>query len=376
MKVLILDNSVATTGAFLSAVAMADTLRTDIKFNFVLPNCSNCHAAATDAGFTSLPFPMVEISRSVFRLVAYVPMLLLNGLRLRWFMAKQHIDLLVANDYYNQLPLMVRILGWRGPIVTIVRLLPDSQMPLLNRLWLKSMQWATSTTLAVSKVVIRQLPVSLEPHLIYFPVGRGIEKAGYIQPVKGDGCRFLYLANYIRGKGQEQALEAFAIVLAQVPTATLKFVGGDMGLDKNQQFRTWLKTRAIALGVDHSVVFSGPTSNVVDEMRGADVVLNFSRAESYSQTCVEAGHLGRPVVATRCGGPEEVIVDGETGYLVALDDIDASSIAMAHLAVNPALRLEMGRKANEFTGSNFGVDQFRVAMRPLFNSLRFKKNSP
>lgn len=369
MNVLVLDNSIATTGAFLSALAMADALRDQVEFTFVLPASSSCHATVSAAGYASLPLPMVEIGRSVNRMLAYFPMLLLNGWRLRRILARHDIDVLVANDYFNQLPLMVRLMGWRRPTVTIVRLLPDSQVRLLNRLWLASMRVAATARIAVSRAVLAQLPSTLDAHLVYFPVGRGIDEARYVPPPSHSGCRFLYLANYIRGKGQEQALEAFALVHAQVPDATLDFVGGDMGLDKNRQYRAELASQAARLGITDRVTFSDSTTDVPATIRAADVVLNFSRAESFSQTCAEAGHLGRPVVATCCGGPEEIIVDGETGYLVAVDDINGAANAMLRLASDSDLRLAFGQQAHLVTGRSFGVLKFREAMLPLMTTV-------
>jgi len=198
-KALVLDNSIATTGAFLSALAMADALRDDLEFSFVLPTNSSCHATAADAGYVSLALPMVEIGRSFGRIFLYLPMLLINGLRLRRILDRHDIAILVANDYFNQLPLLVRLMGWRGPTVTIVRLLPDRQIRVLNRLWLASMRMATTIRIAVSNAVLQQLPASLDAQLVYFPVGRGIDNSQYIPPAPHVGCRFMYLANYIRG---------------------------------------------------------------------------------------------------------------------------------------------------------------------------------
>lgn len=365
MKVLILDNSVATTGACLSALAMAGVLRDDMDFLFVLPTGSACHAAIKGAGNKTLSLPMVEIGRSMSRLAAYLPMLLLNGWRLRRILADHNIDVLLANDYFNQLPLMVRIMGWRGPTVTLVRLLPSSQMPVLNRLWLKSMWLSSTTNIAVSQAVLRQLPAWLEPQLVYFPVGRGIDEAEYVPPSPHAGCRFLFLANFIRGKGQEMALSAFARVLNMSPDATLRIVGGDMGLEKNSRFRRELELEVERLGLAHCVTFAGPTDDVIGEIRSADVLLNFSQSESFSQTCVEAGRLGRPVVATRCGGPEEIILDGETGFLVHQGDTVAAAEAMCILAMNPVLRRDMGIKARLHLSEMLCSDAFRMRMISL-----------
>jgi glycosyltransferase involved in cell wall biosynthesis len=62
-----------------------------------------------------------------------------------------------------------------------------------------------------------------------------------------------------------------------------------------------------------------------------------SLRESFGLTIVEAMVRGVPVVATRCGGPEELIADGETGFLVPVGDTEAMADRIAVLLENGAL---------------------------------------
>ncbi len=374
VRVLILDNSVATTGAVLSAIAMANALKGEAICIFVLPDGSKVDGAIREAGHEVITLPMVEIGRSFIRLATYLPMLLVNGLRFRQILARHRIDVLVANDYFNMLPLIVRLMLWPGRIVTIVRLLPKSQISVLNKLWLTSARLAANKVVAVSKAVLAQLPEALCAQLVYFPVGRGIDGASFSEPNQNRGCRFLYLANYIKGKGQDEALIAFSEMLKDAPEATLRLVGGDMGLEKNRAYRTHLEAQTREFGLAHAITFFGQVQDVEQEIRSADVILNFSKAESFSQTCAEAGLLGRPVVATRCGGPEEIVVDGHTGYLVPIADVQAMSNAMRTLANDAGLRHRMGRAAFEFTRQQFNPTQFKETMLktlrgPLINGV-------
>ena len=68
---------------------------------------------------------------------------------------------------------------------------------------------------------------------------------------------------------------------------------------------------------------------------------------------VEAMALGRPVVATRVGGIPAVVLDGETGRLVAPDDPPALAGAVTELLKDPGVRRRMGeagrRRADEFS---------------------------
>jgi len=365
---LLVDNSVATTGAYRSALAMAQALQDRVETQFVLPRSPEIHSELASLGFKSHILPMVEIGRSLMRLSAYVPMLVVNGVRLLRILNRQAVDVLVANDYYNLLPIMVRLMGWRGRILTIVRLLPASQQPLLNKAWIAAMRLTSDHVIAVSKAVARQLPNNLRAIVLYFPVGRGLDSMPFVPPPAGDGATpviFLYLANYIHGKGQDHALQAFAALLKSCPSARLRFVGGDMGLAKNALYRDGLVAEAARLGLESCVQFAGPTEDIVDEIQAADVVLNFSQSESFSHTCVEAGLLGRPVIATRCGGPEEIVDDGTTGLLLPVGNKEAMARAMVELASHPERRQQMGLAAWTRTRECFGAAGFAATMSRL-----------
>jgi glycosyltransferase involved in cell wall biosynthesis len=78
------------------------------------------------------------------------------------------------------------------------------------------------------------------------------------------------------------------------------------------------------LGLERSVAFVGPKSpeEVARYMQASDLVVLPSRAESFGQVLVEALACGTPVVATRCGGPEDIVNDG-VGVLVEPENPEA-----------------------------------------------------
>lgn len=72
-----------------------------------------------------------------------------------------------------------------------------------------------------------------------------------------------------------------------------------------------------------------------------DVYLCASASEGFSLSVLEAAGCGRPVVSTRVGGSEDLIVDGENGFLVDRN-VEAIRERLLHLAENRALLVQMG----------------------------------
>jgi glycosyltransferase involved in cell wall biosynthesis len=83
------------------------------------------------------------------------------------------------------------------------------------------------------------------------------------------------------------------------------------------------RVRALAaeLGLAERVEFAGrkPLAELVAEIQRSTLLVLPSRAESLGMVLVEALACGTPVVATRCGGPED-IVDERVGVLVPPED--------------------------------------------------------
>ncbi|MDW5322621.1 glycosyltransferase [Plantactinospora sp. KLBMP9567] len=101
----------------------------------------------------------------------------------------------------------------------------------------------------------------------------------------------------------------------------------------------------------------------------ADLVIQTSDHEGTPLTLIEAGHAGRPVVATDVGGTAEVIRHGRSGLLCDRRDIDGLSRAVLRLLADDELRHRMGRTALAETREAFGTPRLVAATRDLYHRL-------
>lgn len=110
------------------------------------------------------------------------------------------------------------------------------------------------------------------------------------------------------------------------------------------------------LGLDDAVTFTGLRSRVDRIMLNFDLYVLSSSSEGFSLTTVQAMACGLPVVATRCGGPEEIIDDGVTGLLVPPESPESLADAIDRLIADPGARARMGRAARERVEERFTLD--------------------
>ena len=94
-----------------------------------------------------------------------------------------------------------------------------------------------------------------------------------------------------------------------------------------------------ALGLDGRVEFLPylPRSELRDWLQTLDVFVLPSHQEGLCIAALEAMACGCPVVSTRCGGPEEFVIDGETGFLVGFDAAEMAD-TLTRVVANRALR--------------------------------------
>jgi len=95
-------------------------------------------------------------------------------------------------------------------------------------------------------------------------------------------------------------------------------------------------------GLGGHIHFTGWRDDIPGIFSEIAILAVASEQEPFGRTVIEGMAAGKPVVSTRCGGPEEVIVDGETGFLVPCGDDYMMADRIGTLLDSPSLRSRMG----------------------------------
>lgn len=165
-----------------------------------------------------------------------------------------------------------------------------------------------------------------------------------------------------KGKGLQDIVDAFRLVVSRIPGAGLRIFG------EGSQRRN-LEESVKKLGLNASVEFAGRTSNPVQEMADSRVALFASESEGFGLTIVESLAAGTPVVAMACNyGPDELIVDGLTGYVVSDRDLNLFADRICEILTNDELRNQMSLEAIRWTRANLGRNAVLQKWENLFNS--------
>lgn len=183
-------------------------------------------------------------------------------------------------------------------------------------------------------------------------------------PVPSGYPMILCVGRLTEQKGFDIALTAFAHVIRRYPDASLVIAGeGDL--------RALLERQATDLRLNAQVRFLGRQSHgqVYRLLNEATLLLAPSRYEPFGLVALEAAQMGRPVVASRVDGLEEVVVHGETGLLVEPEKCDELADAILTLLDSPAMCAEFGARARQRAEVSFAFGDFLDRYEHLYQEL-------
>jgi len=163
-------------------------------------------------------------------------------------------------------------------------------------------------------------------------------------------------------KGHAVLLNSFAELIQQ--GMPLRWVICGAG-----SLRAELEARARELGVGERIIFTGFSSEVHRLLGGADVFVLPSLHEGLGIAAIEAMAAALPVVASRVGGLPEIVVEGETGFLVPPGDQAAWGAAIRRCASDRAAASALGQRGRARALRLFSSTQMARAVESYYDEL-------
>lgn len=205
-----------------------------------------------------------------------------------------------------------------------------------------------------------------------FPIGLDVE---YFRPAPPDrdlrrelglpgGQKLVGLISYLRTyKGHDYFIEAAARVLPRHPDATFLIVGEG---PEEQAIRGRIESR----GVTGAVKMLGFREDLLNVFRSLDLfVIPSVEGDTIPQVLMQALAMGLPVVSTTVGSIPDVVVDGETGFVVPPRDAAALAERIDLLLKDAALRKRMGEQGRALVERWYSIDRMLDELEQVYRKV-------
>ncbi|MGE0073505.1 MAG: glycosyltransferase family 4 protein [Thiomonas sp.] len=168
----------------------------------------------------------------------------------------------------------------------------------------------------------------------------------------------VFVGRHVPVKGLDVLLRAWAA--ARLPVGATLTLAGD-GPETPR-----LMALAKTLGIHGSVRFPGLVTDVPALLAAGNLYVQASHQEGLPNAVLEAMASALPAVVTRVSGHEDVIVEGDNGYLVPANDPAALAAAIGKLAFDPAARQRMGAAARRYVECHFSTDRVLESLLAIY----------
>ena len=235
----------------------------------------------------------------------------------------------------HAIALAARRLGGKPAVIHI----RDIANTAIERMTWKAFQMASDRTILVSRACWPRFALPANAHVVY----NGFAVPDERSPVRTDGDVAVGFAGRIHpAKGLHSLVEALALARRRQPRLRL-IVRGSFA-NETPAYEGEIRRQIARLGLADAVSFEGFVSETAQVYRDVDIMcVPSTTPDPLPRSVMEAMGRGLPVVATRSGGIPEMIVDGESGFLV--DDADMLAEALIRLASDSTLRSRVGECA-------------------------------
>lgn len=177
------------------------------------------------------------------------------------------------------------------------------------------------------------------------------------------------LGNIRPAKAYDVLMRAAAILESQKHACRFVIAGQGESKDKPSRLYKELLELRESLNLQNHVEFIGFVDDPADFLSKVDLFLLSSSSEGFSISTIQAMASSLVVIATRSGGPEEIVTHQEDGWLVEKNDPAAIAQAISILSRDSECRVRLSSNAKLKVDSTFGLPAMLDAYQKLYSAL-------
>lgn len=157
-------------------------------------------------------------------------------------------------------------------------------------------------------------------------------------------------------KRHEQFVEAASRVSRQNSKIKFLIIGEQKFYGNDDYYRSLAQLRQ-QKGLEGTLKFIDFENDIAAVMASIDLLVLISKYESFGRVLIEAMAMEKPVIASDCGGPREIITENETGILLKSRNVSKLADAIFYFYDHPDTTQQMGRAGRKRVEQYFTIEQ-------------------
>jgi len=288
----------------------------------------------------------------------------------------ENVDIVHANTIQGHWNAFLGARRARIPIIFHAHDIPPNSM--LHRIWTLSCLCYCDAIIAVSNAVagyLRRCGVPNAKRTVIYPLydvkalRQGAKKDVIrSEPLTTDGLPIIgFIGALSPLKAPHELILAAKMLFTQGFQALYIFVGGP--LPGEEGYANRIKNLPEKLGIANHVQFTGFQTNPFSWLYHFDVFVITSMQDSCPLVVFEAMDLGKPVIGTNVGGIPEQVLDGETGFIIPVNNPTVLAEKLQILISNPTLRRQMGKAGQKRVNTLFAPKKMLKKVLALYQEI-------
>jgi len=209
-------------------------------------------------------------------------------------------------------------------------------------------------------------------HTIYNGIDISLYKREYREEIRNnlginkENILIGQIGNIRPMKGHEYFIRAAAIVNKIYPSTRFLIAG-----DSSKKDKEYLNELTKVLGIKNHTIFTGFREDIQNILASLDIFVNASIYEGFSIATVEAMATGIPVICTKSGGPEEIVINEKNGLLVPTKDPESIAKAICNIISNKELAVRLTKEGLK-TAKKFTIEAMIKNYESLYSNYPLK----
>lgn len=360
-RILFIIDSPFISGAELSLIEYLRESKLDVRNVYIAISKKNSLLGhqLSEYKVIELPFLWFVKTKNPIKLCNYLINIILTTITLSRAIVNYKIDIIYSNSVKSH------VYGSLSKLLTGKKNIWHVRDNIKNRFLETILAKYTDKIICISDYIYQQLEVPKEKKVMIhggIDINKWNPSTKIYQHIRkelklpADILIVAQVGQITKWKNQIDLINCAKAILQTFSNVHFLIIGDDLS-GRESKYQDYLKKEILNLGLANDVTLTGHYGDIEKIYSQVDILIHPAIDEPLGRVIIEAMAMEKPVVTYNCGGPREIVVNCETGYLVEPYNYKELAEKTIILLSNELKRVDYGRKGRALVQQKFDISE-------------------